>query len=190
VPAAVLLAGPIAFRRPVPYVVGLGIALTSLLPLAALIGWLYSRFSRLPLLRQKGSLSSEEARLLSGLRGEAGKAESARRGRDRITQEGEKALSDRQMRRDGIPRTLARRRADIEAAETREQGAAMARLQHQHVAQGLMMTAVREGRIPGVGDKFKDRLTAGGVKVSADVTEARLRAIPGFGDAKVPAVLE
>jgi DNA-binding helix-hairpin-helix protein with protein kinase domain len=57
------------------------------------------------------------------------------------------------------------------------------------VYDGLRSQTLKGGKIPGVGPKLKERLAAAGVNAAVDVSEARLRGLPGFGEAKIASIL-
>ena len=157
--------------------------------LVGITGFLYLRYHRNDVVRQKQALLAIHRRVSSSLQEAERRVEGAVRARTTITQEGEKALADRQTKHEGFLQSLVRRRADIEAAQTRELATTLEVLRREYLIGGLKNTTVHDAKIQGIGPKLKDRLAMAGITVAGDVHEARLRGIQGIGDAKVSALV-
>lgn len=113
----------------------------------------------------------------------------AARNRGHIAKDLETTLAKRQASHDQSVRDLVRKRGELEMAESNELAAALRRLQEEYMVQGLKSTLIRDAEIRGVGPKLKQRLALQGITSAFDVNRARLSGVPGFGDAKVGAVL-
>jgi endonuclease YncB( thermonuclease family) len=82
-----------------------------------------------------------------------------------------------------------RRRETLARAEQAEVAAALRAIQGAHIEKGLSRTPVSMADIPGVGPTLKERLTTAGIATAADVNQAALSTVQGFGEAKTAAVL-
>ena len=178
------------FRRLVPPWLPFLVSLLAMASLAAFLAYLFSNYGKVPVVREKRELQREEARLSALAVAAERHVRAAVKARQDIAREGERALADRQARHDALLAGVARRRTEVEASETREIQAAIQALQRAFVFDGLRSQKLRDAKIAGVGPKLKDRLAVAGMTVAADVNGAKLRGIPGFGNAKIASVLE
>lgn len=124
------------------------------------VGFAYLRYRGNPKVVEKRSLLQRKVMLEKGIGGE------------------QKKIVDALQRR--VAFTHAQRREVTNALQT---------VQRAYIEEGLRHTLVADADIPGVGPKLKERLIARGVISAADVSQAAISAVEGFGDVKIAAVL-
>jgi len=69
-------------------------------------------------------------------------------------------------------------------AQEAELAGALSALQNSFIETNLKAIPVDPAAVPGIGDVFAEQLTDAGILSAFDVTDAAVRAIPGFGDSK------
>ncbi|MGB2894965.1 MAG: thermonuclease family protein [Anaerolineales bacterium] len=109
--------------------------------------------------------------------------------RDTIHKEAESQSAKRQAIHDATVAQLDNRRDQIRLSERQELDATLSTLQERHYLEGMKGASIRDAKISGVGPKLKERLVQNGIRNAYDVSEGRVGAISGFGDAKVQAML-
>jgi DNA-binding helix-hairpin-helix protein with protein kinase domain len=110
--------------------------------------------------------------------------------RDAIEENERASISNRQVEHTQTLNNISKRRSEIIAAAKQAHADELSRIQEEYLAQGLWQTTIHEATIQGVGGKMKDRLAQARILTAADVTIAKVSAVPGFGEAKTMAVVD
>jgi len=106
-----------------------------------------------------------------------------------IANEAEVAAKSRKAEHERRMASLGGRRSTLKTDQEQEIERALRELQAQHMSIGLRGALVADAKIPGVGPGLKQRLSSAGITSAANVSPVTLTGLPGFGEAKVSAVL-
>jgi predicted flap endonuclease-1-like 5' DNA nuclease len=155
--AMIIVIGLILFES---YSLALTVSFLTSLVFITIIIWLYFRYQKIPLVREKADLQKRLLKVQNKIRKEVNNIQAARRKRESLLQE----------EKDEVHSTLKKSQED-------------------HIKNGLANTSLKHAAIPGVGPKLKERLALHGV-VSAAQIGNNLSSIPGFGQAKQQALIE
>jgi hypothetical protein len=155
--AMMIVIGLILFES---YSLALTISFLTLIVFIASVLWLYFRYQKIPLVREKADVQQRLLKAQNKIRSEVNNIQSARRKREGLFQ----------AEKDEINITLKKSQAD-------------------HIANGLANSSLKHATIPGVGPKLKDRLAMYGI-VSAAQIGKNISRIPRFGQAKQQALIE
>lgn len=175
--------------HPVIFWIWLIITAASFWVTLAILVFLYIRYRGLEVAREY----QNHAVALRTIAREMGKTERAikkiRKERQRIDLEKERRTRRRQdafkvlMNQLNGQRDQVRSEADAESAEVRK------RIQEQSIREGMEKTYLVDAAIPGLGPKLKQRLETRGVIAARDVSPTKISGLPGFGEAKLQALL-
>ena len=142
------------------YSLALTISFLTFIVLVASVLWLYFRYQKIPLVKEKADVQQRLLKAQNKIQTEVNNIQSARRKREGLFQ----------AEKDEIQATLKKSQAD-------------------HIANGLANSSLKHASIPGVGPKLKDRLAMYGI-VSAAQIGKNISRIPRFGQAKQRALIE
>ena len=142
------------------YPLALVISFLTLIVFIAALVWLYLRFQKIPIVREKADVQKRLLNAQNRIRKEENKIQAARRKRESLYKE--------------------------EQAEVNE---TLKKAQDAHIEKGLASSALKHANIPGLGPKLKERLAGYGV-VSAAQVGRNLSRIPGFGQDKQQALMD
>ena len=154
--AMMIVIGLILFES---YSLALTISLLTFIVFIASVLWLYLRYQKIPLVREKADVQQRLLTAQNKIRTEVNNIQSARRKRESLYQ-----------------------------AEKDEMSATLKKSQEDYIANGLASSSLKHAAITGVGPKLKERLAVYGV-VSAATIGNNLSRIPGFGQAKRQALI-
>ncbi|MDQ3004408.1 MAG: hypothetical protein M3R47_03380 [Chloroflexota bacterium] len=155
--AMLLVIGLIVFES---YSLALPVSFLTLIVFIATIVWLYLRFQKIPIVREKADVQKRLLNVQNKIRKEVNLIQVARKKRESLYQE-----------------------------EQAEAQATLKKSQDAHIEKGLANNSLKHADIPGVGPKLKERLAGYGV-VSAAQIGRNLSRIPGFGQAKQQVLIE
>jgi hypothetical protein len=155
--AMLLVIGLILFES---YSLALTISFLTFLVFIAIVLWLYFRYQKIPLVREKAQLQQRLLNAQNKIRKEVNNIQSARKKREGLVQQ----------EKDEIQATLKKSQED-------------------YLAHGLANSSLKHANIIGVGPKLKERLAVYGVVSAAQIGRG-LSKIPGFGASKRQALLE
>ena len=155
--AMMVVIGLILFES---YSLALIISFLTFLVFIAIVLWLYFRYQKIPIVKEKAHVQERLLKAQNKIRTEVNRIQSAKRKHASLLQE----------EKDEINTTLKKSQED-------------------HIANGLTNSSLKHANIPGVGPKLKERLAGYGV-VSAAQVGSNLSKIPGFGQAKQQALIE
>jgi len=142
------------------YSPALVISFLTLIVFVATIVWLYLRYQKIPIVREKADVQKRLLNVQNRIRKEVDLIQAARKKRESLYRE--------------------------EQAEVNE---TLKKAQATHIEKGLAGSALKHANIPGVGPKLKERLAGYGV-VSAAQVGRNLSRIPGLGADKQQALME
>ena len=175
--------------KAVPHGLTLSLALLSLGVALGTVLYLYLGYWKDPVVREKRTLlqsassAAAEARQTQSALAKTGMT------RHRILQEAETATTSRRADHGRQMAALDRRRSTLKSDQEQELERALAELRAQHLEDGLRGALVADAKIPGVGPALKQRLISHGVASAANASAGTVSGLPGFGEAKVGAVL-
>ena len=155
--AMIIVIGLILFGY---YSFALIISILTLLVFIASGVWLYLRYQKIPIVREKADVQKRLLNVQNKVRKEVNLIQAARRKRESLYQE--------------------------EQAEVNE---TLKKSQEEHIANGLSNSSLEHANIPGLGPELKERLAGYGV-VSAAQIGRDLSKIPGLGQAKQQVLIE
>ena len=81
------------------------------------------------------------------------------------------------------------RREKIQKSHASELKSTLAAVQSAFLTNGLQNTLLADAKTPGVGPKLKTTLADHGIRTAFDISAGRISSIPGFGEAKVNALM-
>ena len=142
------------------YPLALVISFLTLIVFIAALVWLYLRFQKIPIVREKADVQKRLLNAQNRIRKEENNIQAARRKRESLYKE--------------------------EQAEVNE---TLKKAQNAHIEKGLVDSSLKHANIPGLGPKLKERLAGYGV-VSAAQVGRNLSRIPGFGLDKQQALMD
>jgi micrococcal nuclease len=172
----------------IPYWITLGLSLGAIASLAVLLGMLIRSYLRDPLVAEKRTLLKAANELANQARKVASNIRGADSIRQSINRDEEASLKRRQSEHDGLIAGIDARRSSIRSELEQELDRSLEAIQALHFAAGLQAASLSSAKIPGVGDKLKERLAGNGIQCAADISVASISNISGFGQAKVAAV--
>ena len=155
--AMLLVIGLILFES---YSLALTISFLTFLVFIATLVWLYLRYQKIPIVKEKAQVQQRLLKAQNKIRSAVRGIESTKNKRESLIQE----------EKDEIQATLKKSQAD-------------------YLTDGLAHSSLKHANIVGVGPKLKDRLAEYGV-VSAAQVGSNLSKIPGFGQGKQQALIE
>ena len=155
--AMIIVIGLILFGS---YILALTVSFVTFIAFIAIVLWLYLRYQKLPLVKEKAHLQQRLLKAQNQIRTEVNHIQSARKKHASLLQE----------EKDEIQSTLKKS-------------------QEEYLANGLANTSLKHATVPGIGLKLKERLAGYGV-VSAAQVGTGLSKIPGFAQAKQQALIE
>jgi len=155
--AMMIVIGLILFES---YSLALTISFLTLIVFIASVLWLYFRYQKIPLVREKADVQQRLLKAQNKIRSEVNNIQSARRKRESLFQ-----------------------------AEKDETQATLKKSQEDHIANGLANSSLKHASILGVGPKLKERLAMYGI-VSAAQIGKNISKVPRFGQAKQRALIE
>lgn len=176
------------FSAPRAFMVGL--SLLMIIAAVALVLILRARYTALPVVREKQPILNAYAVLQSQVQQYEHTLLDEENARSKI-RNGEKSAAEK--RRAEYAAEMAKFKTHRERSdqdEREEVSAYLKGIQQQHFSRGLQSYRVSDASISGVGPKMKEKLTARGIITANDVAAARIQVIPGFGEAKVQAVVD
>ena len=142
------------------YSLALTISFLTLLVFIAIVLWLYFRYQKIPIVREKVDLQQRVLKAQNKIRTEVNNIQSARRKREGLYQ-----------------------------AEKDEINSTLKKSQEDHITNGLANSSLKHATIVGVGPKLKERLAGYGVLSAAHIGN-NISKIPRFGQAKQRALIE
>lgn len=155
--AMIIVIGLILFES---YSLALTISFLTLLIFIAIVLWLYFRYQKIPIVREKADLQKRLLNVQNKIRREVNIIQAARVKRESLFQE----------EKDEINSTLKKS-------------------QEEHIKNGLACSSLKHAAIPGIGPKLKERLALHGI-VSAAHIGKKIYEIPGFGKSKQLTLIE
>ena len=155
--AMLIVIGLILFES---YSLALTISFLTLIVFIASVLWLYFRYQKIPLVREKADVQQRLLKAQNKIRSEVNNIQSARRKRESLFQ-----------------------------AEKDETQATLKKSQEDYIANGLANSSLKHASILGVGPKLKERLAMYGI-VSAAQIGKNISKVPRFGQAKQQALIE
>ena len=155
--AMVIVIGLILFES---YSLALIISFLTFLVFIAIVLWLYFRYQKIPIVREKVDIQQRVLKAQNKIRTEVNSIQSARRKHESLLQ-----------------------------AEKDEINTTLKKSQEDHIANGLANRSLKHAAIIGIGPKLKERLAGYGV-VSAAHIGKDISKIPRFGQAKRLALIE
>jgi len=173
----------------VPHWLTLVLAILSMGALVGLGIYLYLIYRQDPVVLEKRTLlesatsvAAEARRIQSRL----GRTATARR---KIAEEAEVAVRNRKAEHERRMASLSGRRSTLKTDQEQEIERALGEIRAQHMSSGLRAAVIADAKIPGVGPALKQRLISTGITSAANVSMVTVSGLPGFGEAKVSAVL-
>lgn len=155
--AMLLVIGLIVFES---YSLALPVSFLTLIVFIATILWLYLRFQKIPIVREKADVRKRLLKVQNRIRKEVNLIQAAGRKRESLKQD-----------------------------EQAEAQATLKKSQADYIAHGLADSSLEHAAILGVGTQLKERLAGYGVVSAAQIGEDLSR-IPGVDQAKQQALLE
>ena len=155
--AMMIVIGLIIFES---YSLALAISFLTFIVFITVILWLYFRYQKIPIVKEKRALQQRVLNLQNKIRAEANTIQSAKK------------------KRDGLLR-----------AETDEINTTLKNIQEKHIENGLVNSVIKDATIPGIGPKLKERLAGHGIGSAAHITN-KIAEIPGFGESKRQALFD
>lgn len=141
------------------YSLALGISFMTFFVFIGVFSWLYLRYQRMPVVREKRDLQQQALRLQNGIHSE-----------------------------EEVIRAAKKRRESLPQAEQNEIRTTLLILQEDYVQRGLASAYIKDSVIPGVGPKLKQRLAEHRI-VSAIQVNDGISQVPGLGESKRAALV-
>jgi len=141
------------------YSLALGISCMTFFVFIGVFSWLYLRYQRMPVVREKRDLQQQALRLQNGIHSE-----------------------------EDVIRAAKKRRESLPPAEQNEIRTTLLILQEDYVPRGLASAYIKDSVIPGVGPKLKQRLAEHRI-VSAIQVNDGISQVPGLRESKRAALV-
>jgi len=175
--------------RVVPHWLTLGVTFLSMGVLVGIAVYLFIGYRKDPIVLEKrtlletaGAADKEAKRSRAGL----DRATALRR---TIANEAEVATKSRKAEHERRMASLVGRRSTLKTDQEQEIERALGELRALHMSNGLRGALIADAKISGVGPGLKQRLISGGIISAANVSSVTISGLPGFGEAKVSAVM-
>lgn len=106
-----------------------------------------------------------------------------------IDQDMDKALTERQIQYDLQRVNLHKKIENADQSEKDEIQKLLTKMQSEFFAREMAAFPLESAKIPGIGPKLKEKLASFRMNTAYDVSEDKLRQVPGFGDAKISEII-